>query len=403
MQPTNLQSNIWKYTLLLIVNKRIFAAILSAYYLTIPDVTATTIGIILLFGNLAGFILEVPSGYISDKLGHKKALVMSRVLMIISTLFFLFAESIPFLILGSVFLSISWAFMSGTAIAFLHETLRGLGRDNEFTKISGKASSMGFAVPIALTVLAPFLIEINLKAPFVLSLLLDTIGLLVVISLAKPHVEQSHIDEVGITNFKDVIKAGYKLGFFKYAFFVAIVAAVLTVVSLYRGPYQLVLDIPIIWFGVLFGAGRALASIILFWSGHLKDQFKDASSFFAFEIFLYSSLLLILAATKEPWVVASAFIAINAFQWGFGQITLGYMIEVIKDSKFKATLLSAQSQIKTVAVATLSLAFGMQIEATSYQIAYIVILFVFIAVTVPLYIYIKSKSKLQNKSSNIIE
>jgi len=66
-----LQGNIWKYTLLLIANKRIFVAILGAYYLTIPDVNAAGIGIILLAGSLAGFVFEIPSGYVSDKIGHK--------------------------------------------------------------------------------------------------------------------------------------------------------------------------------------------------------------------------------------------------------------------------------------------------------------------------------------------
>ncbi|MCA9359461.1 hypothetical protein KC850_00285, partial [Candidatus Kaiserbacteria bacterium] len=72
-----LRSNIWKYTVMGVVNKRIFAAIISVYYLTIPDVTVQTVGLILLVGNVVSFFLEIPSGYISDKLGHKQTLVMS--------------------------------------------------------------------------------------------------------------------------------------------------------------------------------------------------------------------------------------------------------------------------------------------------------------------------------------
>ena len=121
-----LQDNIWKYALLLITNKRVFVAILGAYYLTLPDVTPKTIGTILLAGSLSGFIFEIPSGYASDKIGHKYALVISRVLMMLSTTFFLVANNVTFLILGSVFLSMSVAFHSGTDSAFIHETLRGL-------------------------------------------------------------------------------------------------------------------------------------------------------------------------------------------------------------------------------------------------------------------------------------
>ena len=57
-----LTANIWKYTLILIANKRVFIAILGAYYLTIPDIAAKEIGLILLVGQLTTFLFEIPSG-----------------------------------------------------------------------------------------------------------------------------------------------------------------------------------------------------------------------------------------------------------------------------------------------------------------------------------------------------
>lgn len=186
MNRSKLESNIWKYTVLLVANKRIYAAILTAYYLTIPDVTAQTIGVILLIGNLAGFVFEIPSGYVSDKLGHKQAIVISRLLFVASTLFFLFADSTNYLILGSVFLSLGLAFLSGTGSAFMHETLSALNRENDYTKVMGKASSIGFAVPIIFTVIVPFLVSINYQAPFALALVIDLVGLMVALALTTP-------------------------------------------------------------------------------------------------------------------------------------------------------------------------------------------------------------------------
>ena len=136
---------------------------MGAYYLTIPDVTPEGIGIILLAGSFAGFIFEIPSGYVSDKIGHKTALVMSRLFMLVSTLFFLLANNIVFLILGGILMGIGHAFHSGTGSAFMHETLRGLKRENEYAKVMGKISSIGFAVPIIFMVLTPFLVSISFK------------------------------------------------------------------------------------------------------------------------------------------------------------------------------------------------------------------------------------------------
>jgi len=267
-----LKSNIWKYTLLLIANKRIFVAILGAYYLTIPDVTPEGIGIILLAGSLAGFIFEIPSGYVSDKIGHKAALVLSRLFMLVSTLFFLVADNIAFLILGGIFLSMSTAFHSGTGSAFVHETLRGLKRENEYAKVTGKMSSIGFAVPIILMVLTPFLVSISFKAPFLAALVVDLVGILAAFLLVTPPVSQEEIDEIKLTKFKQVVSEGHRLNFFIFALFSGIVSGALFSVGGFRAPYQLFLEVPVIWYGVLFGAGRVFASLMLAYSGKIKER-----------------------------------------------------------------------------------------------------------------------------------
>lgn len=272
METQKLESNIWKYTLILIANKRLFAAILSVYYLTIPDVTASWIGIFVLIGALTGFVFEVPSGYLSDKIGHKTALVISRIATLLSTLFFLLADSISFLVLGTIFLSIGTAFISGTGSAFMHETLRALGRENEYTKIIGKAGSIGFAVPILLTVGIPFLVSISYKIPFLVALVVDLVGLLAAISLVRPNISQERVDEIDVKNFRGVVKEGMDKKFFRYALFSGLVFGTLWTTGIFRGPYQESLGVLVIWFGVLHGIGRIGASLLLAYSGKLREK-----------------------------------------------------------------------------------------------------------------------------------
>lgn len=290
-QETALEKNIWKYTLLLIANKRVFVAILGAYYLTIPGVDARWIGIILFASTIAGFLFEIPSGYVSDKLGHKQALVISRVLMVLSTVFFLLTDNIPLLLIAGILMSISQAFHSGTGSAFMHETLRALDKEEEYAKIMGKASSIGFAVPIIFMVLVPFLVGVSYKAPFAVALVVDLVGLFAALSLMKPPVTQEHIDEVNATNFRQVMQEGHRLHFFRYAFFSGIVGGVLFAVGGFRAPYQTLLEIPVIWFGVLFGIGRALASLMLAYSGKIRVFVKDRHTLYRYKLILYHSFL----------------------------------------------------------------------------------------------------------------
>ena len=385
-----LKSNIWKYTLLLIANKRIFVAILGAYYLTIPDVTPEGIGIILLAGSLAGFIFEIPSGYVSDKIGHKAALVLSRLFMLVSTLFFLVANNIAFLILGGIFLSMSTAFHSGTGSAFVHETLRGLKRENEYAKVTGKMSSIGFAVPIILMVLTPFLVSISFKAPFLAALVVDLVGILAAFLLVTPPVSQEEIDEIKLTKFKQVVREGHRLNFFIFALFSGIVSGALFSVGGFRAPYQLFLEVPVIWYGVLFGAGRVFASLMLAYSGKIKERIS-LFSFYKFQLVLYTIFILVLGLVPDWRVAVIAFIVINAFQWGLSKVDNSYLMDIIKTSKFKATLLSIRAQISQLIAAIASFGVGFLIERLSYQYGFLYLGLIFFAVLFSLYLYIINK------------
>lgn len=389
----NLQKNIWKYALLLIANKRIFIAVLGAYYLTIPDVTPKIIGTILLAGSLSGFLFEIPSGYISDKIGHKLTLVISRALMLISTTFFLVADNIAFLILGAIFLSASAAFQSGTGSAFMHETLQGLKREHDYVRVMGKISSIGFAVPIIFMVLVPFLVSVSYKTPFLIALVIDAIGFLATISLTVPPVPQEHIEEIGAKNFKQVIQEGYRLNFFSIALFSGIISGTLFSVGGFRAPYQVFLEIPVIWFGVFFGIGRAFASLMLAYSGKIAKHLT-LPSFYGFQLVIYTLLILVLGIISSSWVVVTAFIAINAFHWGLSKIDEGYQLDIIKSSKFKATLLSTGSQIDQTVLAVSSFGVGFIIERVSYQYGFLYSGIIFLVILFPLYLYIAHRYKM---------
>ncbi len=387
-----LQGNIWKFALLLIANKRVFAAILGAYYLTIPEVTAQTIGLILAISSVAGFVFEIPSGYISDKIGHKTALVISRVCMVISTLFFLLANNVILLIIGSVFFSASEAFHSGTGSAFMHDTLRALKRDQDYTKIMGKVSAVGFSIPIFFSAFAPFLVEISYKAPFVLSLVIDSIGLLAATSLVTPPGRQKHIEEIRTTNFKQVVQEGYRLNFFPIVIVSALMTGTLFAVGSFRAPYQVFLEIPVIWFGVFFGAGRLLASLILAYSGKLKNFF-NLVSFYQFQIGVFMCCIFALGLITTPWIVLALFILINAYKWGLSRLDEGYQLELIHASKFKATLLSVSAQFDQAVGAIVCFLLGVLIESSSYAKGFLIIGISLLVVLLPLCVFISFKYK----------
>ncbi len=384
-----LESNIWKYTLILIANKRLFAAILSVYYLTIPDVTAQWIGMFVLIGAIIGVLFEVPSGYFSDKIGHKSALVISRVATLLSTLFFLLADSLSFLVLGTIFLSIGNAFITGTGSAFMHETLRALGREKDYTNVIGKASSISFAVPILLTVGIPFLVPISYKIPFLLALVFDLVGVWAACTLVRPNVPQERIDEIDVKRFRDVINDGVQKNFFRYALFSGIIFGTLWTTGIFRGPYQESLGILVIWFGVLHGIGRAGASLLLAYSGKLRHVIGGIHQFQSMQIVVYGVLYTVLAICTTWWIVASVFIIFNAFQWGMSKVEEGYLLDIVATSNFKATLLSLKALIGELCTGLAGLSMGALVGLYGFKTGYLILGLVSISALILLHVYIE--------------
>ncbi len=389
MSPTyrKIEANIWKYALLLISNKRIFVAILGAYYLTIPDVNAQSIGIILLAGNLAGFILEIPSGYAADKLGHKQALIISHFLTFVSTALFLFATNMTWLVLASVFLSAGHAFHSGTGSAFMHETMRALKREDDYTRVMGKLSSIGFAVPIGFMVLVPFLVAESFKLPFVIGLVVDLVGLIAALSLAVPPVPQEEIDEISSKNFLEVVREGWDRGFFRFAVFAGLVSGVLFALGGFRAAYQAVVGVPIIYFGIYFGVGRVIASLLLAYSASVRKIF-NSYSFLGWELGIYAILIFLLGTVRTPAVVVAVFLLSNGLHWGLSQVSSSHLLEILKGSRFKATLLSVKSQGAEIFAAAASFGVGALAARTSYPNAFMWLGVVFLLIGLPLYLYI---------------
>jgi MFS family permease len=382
----SLKKNIWKYTIAAVANKRIFVAIIGAYYLTIPGVTPQTIGVITLFSSLSSFFFEIPSGYVSDKIGHKQALVVSRILLLVSSISFFASENVAMLIIAAIAMSAGFAFNSGTGSAFMHETLSELKRDHEYSAIMGKVSAIGFAVPVILTAIVPFLVSISYKIPFAIMAMVDCIGLLAILSLTKPKMSHAHIEEVQASNFKQVMQEAFRTRYFTIAFFSGIVSAMLLSISAFRAPYQMYIGVPVIYFGIIVGVGRLLASLMLANSKRIEKHLT-LTNFFRVEYILHSVIIFCIGATQNVYLVTLLFIMSSAFHWGLNKIDEGYQLKIMGKTKFKATLLSVGAQIESFLSAIFGFALGWIIERYSYAIGYMSIsIFCFIILT---FLYIR--------------
>ena len=80
------------------------------------------------------FLLEVPSGYCSDRYGRRPTLIFASLMTVIACALFMVANTFAVLFIAQVLLASRIAFQSGSDSALLYDSLRTLGREREYTE-----------------------------------------------------------------------------------------------------------------------------------------------------------------------------------------------------------------------------------------------------------------------------
>ncbi|MBT3985158.1 MFS transporter [archaeon] len=364
-----LQANIWKFFILIVSNRRNYIPILALYFLSLPNTTAQQIGIYTGIGWFAGFILEIPSGYISDIFGHKKTLIMAKFSMLISTLFFIFGNSFPYFILGAIFMGFGFSFTSGTSGAFLHNTLVGLKREKEYGEIFGKLHAKASLVSAVMILLLPLLAGISLVLPIKVFLIFDLIGIVMAFSLFSPKIKYSAEDEEGEKIWSQ-LKKFKGTGFYITSLFLGIISAFVFSLSVYKEPFVALLGFPII----LIGSIMALSRVFWFVIGHNLKQIKkiNIKKLLFFEMVFFSGSFILISQLLNPYILGLIFaIQVGYFHARNSLIDEYYINNFLLNRRFKATMLSIKQQIGKLFQSVLAYLAGF-IMVISYSYGYLV-------------------------------
>ena len=95
--------------------------------------------------DVGALALEVPSGYMSDRLGRRVTLIAATASGLAGAMLLGIGGSLPVFALGQVLIGAGMAFMSGTDSALLYESLAADGRSDQIEREELRAWRAGFA------------------------------------------------------------------------------------------------------------------------------------------------------------------------------------------------------------------------------------------------------------------
>ncbi len=162
----------WQAIWFLFLQSELSAAQAILFY-AIYDVTTT--------------VLEVPSGYFSDRWGRRRTLIASACAGFLSCALFAFGESFWVFALAQIAMGAHIALVSGTDSAVLYESLTSEGRADEIEREEVRAWRFSF-LALAVSAVAGGLMALSgLRLPFAASAVAFGALVLIAIQFSEPH------------------------------------------------------------------------------------------------------------------------------------------------------------------------------------------------------------------------
>lgn len=136
---------------------------------------------------LSVVVLEVPSGWMSDRWGRVRTLRVASLSWIVANLCYLIGgDSFGVFAIGQFFLAGGFASLSGTTVSYHYDVLEAAGRAGEYAQREARVSSLGFVVAAISSIAGGLIGLIELRLVFLASLVLAACQLVVALQLREP-------------------------------------------------------------------------------------------------------------------------------------------------------------------------------------------------------------------------
>jgi MFS family permease len=293
-------------------------------------------------------LMEIPSGYLSDRYGRKPTLALGSALFFLAILTYTVSHSFIGFLIAETLYGIGYSFKSGTADALTYDTMLELHSEKEYRRVTGNQFFFYFGSEAFAGLLGGALASFsllhygNLRLPVYATLIPFGATVLISLLLTEPKrhktQEKRHLQAmwnigkntiIHNSPLRSVIAIGSLLSAISYALFWFI------------QPYQQLAGLPLALFGVvhalLVGCGAFAAKYV----HTLERWFDDRLVLIGIATTIILSTLLLSVLPISVWCIL--FFLLNRIAWSFKSPLLKDMINRMTTSDIRATVLSIQS------------------------------------------------------------
>ena len=383
--------------------------ILTLYYLW-RGLSYFDIALVQSVGAIATAVLEIPTGWISDRCGHHIVLKIASFSRLVAIVTLTFANSFLLMVASELFFSLANASQSGAGSAFLFEATNANSRmdrkNGAYALILSKMTGAQSIIRITVRLIAPVLFSINPLIPFVISIFVYFLGLLVTLEFKENDVSPNrrnnclpeedefirtktsklNLKENVQTFFQELIKIVKTNIFISLCTVSAVSLILVSNYSQFIAPNLTNMGFDIKFLGIVtaaaslgeFFGSRLTAKIVK----TLKDSYKKSAEdsiafsgnveFLVILVILSVIAILMLCAGLIPsiYVCIFTYVAINLFSTTLS-ILINNQMNLIAEENNRATLLSVSNQIEEIASVVSDPLIGIALDFSGFGTTYV--------------------------------
>lgn len=383
--------------------------ILTLYYLW-RGLSYFDIALVQSVGAIATAVLEIPTGWISDRCGHHIVLKIASFSRLVAIVTLTFANSFLLMVASELFFSLASASQSGAGSAFLFEATNANSRmdrkNGAYALILSKMTGTQSIIRITVRLIAPVLFSINPLIPFVISIFVYFLGLLVTLEFKENDVSPNrrnnclpeedgfirtrtsklNLKENVQTFFQELIKIVKTNIFISLCTVSAISLILVSNYSQFIAPNLTSMGFDIKFLGIVtaaaslgeFFGSRLTAKIVKTLKNSYKKSAGDIIAFSGNVEFLVilailsviAILMLCAGLIPSIYVCIFTYVAINLFSTTLS-ILINNQMNLIAEENNRATLLSVSNQIEEIASVVSDPLIGIALDFSGFGTTYV--------------------------------
>jgi MFS family permease len=286
-------------------------------------------------------ILEIPTGYLSDRWGRRNTLIAATAFFLLGWAWYGAGFSFTHFLIGELLMGVGSSLSSGTTEAITYDSLLELEETDRYRHVAGLKSFSMFLAEAAASILGGVIAFWSLRFPAWLTFAMAICGFIIAMTLVEPHRHKlqgtEHLRHLWRICTNTLL---HNVPLRSIIALHAIVSAMTLSLFWLTQPYQIAVGLPLAFFGITHAAIVTIGALAARKTHAISHVIGDRM-FLVLIALTVISCYFALGGIVALWGIA--FFFLGRIAWGFLSPLTSDLVNRMTDSDVRATVLSIRA------------------------------------------------------------